>query len=116
MTFIQVFLTRNFHNKKTTSFLKWFYKYLFSKRQTIRLTLNQRRFISGVVFCIHPEVLLPKALSNPDRQDLYFPVHRKALAAPYSDINFLPFIYPGFSPLGSLFIVSSNALPKFLQS
>lgn len=54
----------------------------FRKRQTIRLTLNQRRFISGAVFCIRPEVLQPKASSDPDQQDLYFPVHHKVLAAP----------------------------------
>ena len=54
---------------------------IFRKRQTIRLTLNQRRFISGAVFCIRPEVLQPKASSDPDQQDLYFPVHHKVLAA-----------------------------------
>ena len=55
---------------------------IFRKRQTIRLTLNQRRFISGAVFCIRPEGLQPKASSDPDQQDLYFPVHHKVLAAP----------------------------------
>ena len=55
---------------------------IIRKRQTIRLTLNQRRFISGAVFCIRPEVLQSKASSDPDQQDLYFPVHHKVLAAP----------------------------------
>ncbi len=71
----------NEYNEKREELLRM-HPDMDSKRQTIRLTLNQRRFISGAVFCIRLEVLQPKASSDPDQQDLYFPVHHKVLAAP----------------------------------
>ena len=45
-------------------------------------TNKPHRFISGVVFCIFPEVLMTMASDGPDSQDTGFPVYHKGLAVP----------------------------------
>ena len=50
------------------------------KRQTIRLPIIKRRFISGVVSCIHLEALRTRASDHPVLRDLYFHFHHCASA------------------------------------
>ena len=58
------------------------YWWLHRKRQTMRLRINERRFISGVVFYIPLEGLSPMASDGPVPQDPGSPVHHIALAVP----------------------------------
>lgn len=44
------------------------------------LQINERRFISGVVFYISPEGLMPWSPDSPDPQALVFLIHHNALA------------------------------------
>lgn len=54
-----------------------FIKELESKRQTMRLRINERCFISGVVFYIPLEGLANMASDDPDPQDTVFTVHHR---------------------------------------
>lgn len=48
------------------------------KRQTICLPIIKRRFISGVVSCMHLEALRTRASDHPVLRDLYFHFHHCA--------------------------------------
>ena len=53
-------------------------RHIDRKRQTIRLPIIKRRFVSGVVSCIHLEALRTRASDHPVLRDLYFHFHHCA--------------------------------------